>query len=164
MAQAAQSSDRTAIPFWLAGDHYMIAWGSINHSKPLLLFVDTGAAGVGLICPDSTIKEAGVKLMTAQAGEGVGGGGKIKITPFVVDELTLGPAKESKIVGLVGAFPPSLETTFGFRIGGLISHSFFRHYAVTFDFTGMKLILQRKESSCGPTRASSDLYSRLMIE
>jgi predicted aspartyl protease/Tfp pilus assembly protein PilF len=146
MAQGAPSANQTAIPFWLAGDHYMVAWGNINHSQPLLLFVDTGAAGVGLTCPDSTIKEADIKLLEGQAGEGVGGGGRIKITPFVVDELTLGAATERKIVGLAGAFPPTLENTFGFCIGGLISHSFFRPYAVTFDFTGMRLFLKRKDS------------------
>lgn len=149
VARTAQSANQSVVPFWLAGDHYMVAWGSINHSRPLLLFVDTGAAGVGLTCPDSTIKEAGIKLSEGQAGEGVGGGGKIKITPFVVDELTLGAAKESKIVGLAGAFPPTLENTFGFRLGGLISHSFFRPYSVTFDFTGMRLVLKKKESQEG---------------
>lgn len=158
MAQTAQSANHMVVPFWLAGDHYMVAWGSINRSQPLLLFVDTGAAGVGLTCPDSTIKEAGIKLSEGQAGEGVGGGGRIKITPFVVDELTLGAAKASKIVGLAGAFPPTLENTFGFRIGGLISHTFFRPYAVTFDFTGMRLVLKKKASrpaTTGDQRAAN---------
>jgi hypothetical protein len=42
-----------------------------------------------------------------------------------------------------GPFP--LENTFGFRIGGLISHGFFRPYAVAFDFNGMRLLLKRQQ-------------------
>ena len=43
--------------------------------------------------------------------------------------------------GFYGPFPASLEQTFGFRIGGVISHTFFKGYAVTFDFDGMRLFL-----------------------
>ena len=44
--------------------------------------------------------------------------------------------------GVAGAFPPSLEHSEGFRIAGLISHAFFRPYAVTFDFDRMRLEIQ----------------------
>lgn len=45
--------------------------------------------------------------------------------------------------GIVGPFPPSMEYMFGFRIAGIISHTFFRPYAVTFDFANMQVYLQR---------------------
>ena len=57
--------------------------------------------------------------------------------------LTLGEAKELSVQGLHGAIPPGSEKRFGFRMGGLISHGFFRPYAVTFDFLSMTLYLKK---------------------
>ncbi len=131
------------VPFWMALDHYMLAWGKVNQSQEMLFFVDTGLAGGGFTCPESTLTEAGINLMEDRASEGLGGGGKVKVIPFVVEELSLGEAKEKNIVGVfTGAFP--LEKAFGFRIGGLISHGFFRPYALTLDFQRMRFFLLRK--------------------
>jgi hypothetical protein len=96
----------------------------------LLLFVDTGLAGGGVTLAD-------------QAGEGVGGGGQMRVVPFMVEKLSLGESAERNARGLfAGPFP--LEDFFGFRIGGQIAHGFFRSYAVTFDFTGLRLLLKRQ--------------------
>ena len=79
---------------------------------------------------------------TGQAGEGVGGGGRVKFRLFPTEELSLGPATQKGIGGMLGVFPPNLETKYGFRIGGLISHAFFKPYSVTFDFGGMRILLR----------------------
>lgn len=139
----AKVAGAVAVPFWMAGDHFMVAWGRVNNSPPLLWVVDTGLAGGGFVGPESTLKDGAIKLPQGQEQEGVGGGGKVKVVPFVVDELSLGPVTERNIVGFSGAFPPSLEFSQGFRIGGIISHQFFRPYALTFDFMGMRLILRK---------------------
>jgi hypothetical protein len=142
--QDAKRQKCIVVPFWMAGDHYMVAWGTVNKSQRTLFFVDTGLAGGGFTCPESTLKETRIQLQESLASEGVGGGGKVKVVPFAVEELTLGNAKEHNIHGMyVGAFP--LENAFGFRIGGLISHGFFRHYALSLDFERMKYFLKRKE-------------------
>lgn len=134
------------IPFWLALDHYILAWGKVNQTQEMLFLVDTGLAGGGFTCPESTLREAQIDLMEEKATEGLGGGGKVKVIPFMIDELSLGEAKEKNIIGVfIGAFP--LEKAFGFRIGGLISHGFFRHYSLTLDFRQMRLILKRGSSS-----------------
>lgn len=83
-------------------------------------------------------------MLEEHASERVGGGGTIRVVPFAIDELALGNAKERNLTGVFGPFPPDLELSEGFRIGGIISHQFFRPYAVTFDFTGMRLFLRRK--------------------
>lgn len=140
-----QGQKNNFVPFWMAGDHYMVAWGTVNKSQPMLFFVDTGLAGGGFTCPESTLKEGGIELQETQAGEGIGGGGRVKVVPFMVEELTLGGAKEQNVRGIFsGAFP--LESAFGFRIGGIISHGFFRPYALTFDFNSMRLVLKKGES------------------
>jgi predicted aspartyl protease len=144
LEQKAKAEGHIVIPFWMAGDHLMAAWGKVNNSRPMLLFVDTGLAGGGFTCPESTIKEAGIKLQEDKAGEGIGGGGRVKVIPFVVNELALGEAREHNIRGLYAGSPP-LGDVFGFHIGGIISHAFFRPYSLTFDFSGMRLFLNRKE-------------------
>jgi hypothetical protein len=128
----------------MAGDHYMVAWGTVNKSQPMLFFVDTGLAGGGFTCPESTLKESGIQLQKSLATQGIGGGGKVMVVPFVADELSLGDTKENNVNGLyLEAFP--LENAFGFHIGGIISHGFFRSYALSLDFVGMKYFLKRRE-------------------
>jgi predicted aspartyl protease len=130
-----------AVPFWLAGDHYLLAPGTVN-GNPTLLFVDTGLAGMGFTAPASTLKAAGIAVQQGQVVEGLGGGGKVSASRFNVGELALGSAVARNVPGLAGIFPASLENKFGFRIGGLISHAFFRSYSLTIDFSRMRLYLR----------------------
>jgi hypothetical protein len=140
--EQAPATKTVAVTFWMAGDHFMVAWGGIN-GKRVFFFVDTGGAGVGTKLAEFAIKEADIHLEEDKAVEGVGGGGKLRSVPYVVKDLALGAAHERNVPGVFeGPFP--WEWTFGFRLAGLISHSFFRPYALTFDFEGMQLLLQRK--------------------
>jgi predicted aspartyl protease len=141
--EGAEGHDAFSQPFWMAGDHYMVAWGVVNTSSPMLFFIDTGLAGGGFTCPESTLRAAGIDLDETRAGEGIGGGGTVRVVPFKVDQLYFGRARQKDVAGLFsGAFP--LEDALGFHIGGLISHGFFRSYALTFDFGEMKLYLEEK--------------------
>jgi hypothetical protein len=145
MKRQIQSKDNIVVPFWMAGDHIIVARGTVNKSGPILFFLDTGMAGGGFTGSDKTVKEANIQL-PEESFEGVGGGGKVMIKPAVVDELALGDAKEKNVMGLFGAFDNTdLEYKFGFRIGGIISHGFFRPYKLTFDFTTMNLVLEREK-------------------
>jgi len=141
----AEAQRQIVVPFWMAGDHFMVAWGQVNQAAPALFFIDTGFSKGGFLCPESTLKEAGITpVREAAATAPEGAAQPPSETPFVVNQLSLGDARGEKINGLTGIFPPSLEYAFGFRIAGLISHQFFQPYAVTFDFTGMKLFLRRQ--------------------
>lgn len=150
LEREARDEQHVVIPFWMAGDHYMVARGAVNNSKPLLFFVDTGLAGNGFTCPESTLREAGITLQERNAREGKGGGGTFKIVPFEVDSLSLGGATERQVPGVLGPFPAVLENSFGFRIAGLISHQFFRSYVLTLDFTGMRLFLRKRSGTPDP--------------
>jgi hypothetical protein len=132
----------SALPFWLADDHFIVTRGAVNGGSETLFFVDTGLAGAGFTCPQSTLKDARIELRPELEGEGTGGGGSFNYTPFAVDELRLGDTSRQRIGGVTGAFPPQLEWELGFRIGGLVSHEFFRPYALTLDFAAMKLALR----------------------
>lgn len=129
------------MPFWMAGDHLMLARGTLAASPPLLWFVDTGLAGAAFTCPETTIRDAGLPIPGDAAFQGTGGGGSVKVRPFAVPKLTLGGAETSNLLGFLGPFPASLEHAQGFRIAGIVSHGFLRTYAMTLDFDRMRLTL-----------------------
>jgi hypothetical protein len=131
-----------AVPFWLAGHHMVLARGRLAATPPMLLFVDTGLGGVAFTAPASTLTAAGVSLDHAQTAFGTGGGGRLAVVPFRVSELALGDHTRTDLDGLAGAFPPPLEWDMGFRIGGLISHQYFRAGALTLDFDAMRLTVR----------------------
>ncbi len=138
---AASSGKSVAVPFWIASDHFMVAWGRVETLPPALLFVDTGLAGAGVKLAESVIKEAGIKLEEDKASEGAGGGGKLKIVPYTVRQLSFGDVKEDNVSGIYdGPFP--WENAFGFHLAGMVGHDFFKPYVVTFDFENMKVFLQ----------------------
>jgi hypothetical protein len=87
--QLFQETGAVKVPFWLAGDHFMVAHGTVNQSSPKLFLVDTGMAGGGFTCSEATLQEAGIELDESQAREGIGGGGKVKLIPFTVQRLAL---------------------------------------------------------------------------
>lgn len=132
----------TAVPFWIAGDHFMVGWGQVEALAPTLLFVDSGLTGAGVKLAESVIRQAGITLDEDKAETGAGGGGTLKIVPYTVRHLSFGAVKEENVPGLYdGPFP--WENLFGFHLAGMVGHDFFKPYAVTFDFEHMKIILTR---------------------
>jgi len=139
-------SDRThVVPFWMARQHFIVAWGEVNGKAKCLMHVDTGMAGGGFGCHKSVRDEAGIDLTGLPSFEGMGGGGPIKVTPCNVDSVSLGSAQRRDVQALFGGMPPAAEYAMGFRIGGLVSHGFLKPYAVTIDFERMRLFLTERE-------------------
>jgi Aspartyl protease/Tetratricopeptide repeat len=139
--RAASSGKGVEVPFWIAGDHFMVGWGRVETLPPVLLFVDTGLAGAGVKLAEPVIKEARIKLEQDKAFEGAGGGGKLKIVPYTVRQISFGDIRANNLSGLYdGPFP--WEYTFGFHLAGMVGHDFFKPYAVTFDFENMRIFLQ----------------------
>jgi hypothetical protein len=133
---------RVVVPMWMASDHFMVGWGRVEALPPTLLFVDTGLMGTGVKLAESVITEAGIKLEENKATEGAGGGGKLRIVPYVVHQLSFGDIKEEDVRGLYdGPFP--WENMFGFHLAGMVGHDFFKPYAVTFDFQNMQIFLEQ---------------------
>ncbi len=140
--EKASAGKAVAVPIWMAGDHYMVGWGQINSTPPTLLFVDTGLAGAGTKLAESMIKAAGIQLEEDKATEGAGGGGKLKIVPYVVKQASLGDVKEENVPGLYDG-PLPWEHSFGFYLAGMLGHDFFKPYAVTFDFDNVRVLLEK---------------------
>jgi predicted aspartyl protease len=141
-AEVADSKRTYAVPFWMAKKHSLVAWGTVNDTASCLMHVDTGMAGGGFDCHESVRKEAGIDLTGQPTFQGMGGGGPVEVTPYTIDRIALGEARQSGIQALFGAMPPSMEYAMGFRIGALVSHGFFRPYALTLDFERMQMHLR----------------------
>ncbi|MGB9245470.1 MAG: aspartyl protease family protein [Candidatus Acidiferrales bacterium] len=129
------------VPMWMAGDHFMVAWGRVNTQPISLFFVDSGLAGAGVKLTESAIQQAGIHLDESKASEGQGGGGMLKIIPYTVGQFTVGEITEQNMAGLYdGPFP--WENEFGFHLAGMFGSDFLKHHAVTFDFTNMRIIFR----------------------
>jgi hypothetical protein len=138
----ASAGNSVAVPFWIAGDHFMVGWGRVEALAPSLLFVDTGLDGAGVKLADSVIKQAGIRLEEDKASTGAGGDGTLRIVPYVVHRLWFGEVQESNVPGLYdGPFP--WQTSFGFALAGMVGHDFFKPYAITFDFENMRIFLRK---------------------
>ncbi len=137
-----QGSDVAAVevPFWLGGDHFIVARGSLEDSGPLLFFVDTGLENGAFLTSRKTAERLGIPLDETRCIEERTIYGQMKQIPFAIRKLTLGGAEQRDLIGLVGEFP--VEDALAFHIDGLISHQFFRSYAMTLDFTSMEIFLQ----------------------
>ncbi len=140
--QLAATSDKgVAVPFWMASDHFMVGWGRVETLPRSLLFVDTGLDGAGVKLAQSVIKEAGIQLEEGKASTGAGGGGTLRIVPYIVNRLSFGRVQEKNVRGLYdGPFP--WKNTFGFHLAGMVGHDFFRPYAMTLDFENMEILLK----------------------
>lgn len=129
------------VPMWLAGDHFMVAWGRVQENPPALMFIDSGLAGAGVKLAEPAIKEANIKLERDKATTGQGGGGVLQVVPYVVQEVSLGDVREKNVEGLYdGPFP--WERVWGFYVAGMVGHDFLKSHAVTFDFVGMRVIFR----------------------
>jgi Aspartyl protease/Tetratricopeptide repeat len=138
----ASAGNSVAVPFWIAGDHFMVGWGRVEALAPSLLFVDTGLSGAGVKLAESVIKQAGIRLEEDKASRGAGGGGTLRIVPYVVHRLSFGEVQETNVPGLYdGPFP--WQTSFGFALAGMVGHDFFKPYAITFDFENMRIFLRK---------------------
>jgi hypothetical protein len=127
--------------------HYILAEGTFNDQPPTLFFVDTGLAGKGFTAPEVDLQKAGIAVDWNKAQSGAGGGGDVRMVDITIDRLTLGTgANQVSATQVPGRVLEGgvavLGDQLGFRVGGLISHQFFRPYALTLDFIGMRLFVQ----------------------
>ena len=140
-------------PFWMAADHFMVTWGSVNSHSPRLLIIDTGGENTGLVLGPADAAAAGITL-DKKKGQRVTSGivnGQVQYAtayPVTVDKLALGAAVGCDLPG--GVITPLASPDFGFATGGRVSHSFFLPFAATYDVSRMRLSLRGSTSSCGP--------------
>ena len=130
-----------AIPFWMEGDHYILARGTANKSESLLFFVDTGLGSGAFYFPIRTADKIGMNINKNIIRRLHGGGGMFEYYPAELIEMTLGEAKQKNLNGIIVENDGGLSTRYEYTIDGIISHTFLKNYAVTFDFDNMIITL-----------------------
>jgi len=140
--RAPRSSDAPAgIPMWLVGDHFIFAKASINRGDEALFNVDSGGSGIGVQLTKAALDAAHITPDADRPTTGMSPAGPVRSLPFVADSVALGAALQSNVPGV---YLPSGDQygIFPFDVAGTISQEFLKHYAVTFDFTAMRLALR----------------------
>jgi hypothetical protein len=145
-------------PFWLAGDHEILATGAINGTKQLVV-IDTSLPDQACLLPRSTLAQIGEDPGdAAPPPPGTPPGLRRPPQPVTVTAktVTLGDATQADVVCEAGSFPPALEISTGARIGLLLSHPFLKRYAATFDFQAMRMTLQAPSATAGEGKSESN--------
>ncbi|MFE5325564.1 tetratricopeptide repeat protein [Embleya sp. NPDC056575] len=143
---ARPSPDELArLPLWLAGDHFPCTLGSLGQREPRMVTVDTGGIASALDTTVAIAERYGLTVDHAHPRERFG----IKFYPITADRIGLGGAVRRNVQGM-GAekvfpgFPgPGQSAQFGFDLIANFTHEFFKPYAVSFDYVGMKLSITR---------------------
>ncbi|MBV9248622.1 MAG: aspartyl protease family protein [Acetobacteraceae bacterium] len=143
---SSEPGKNVSMRFWMAGDHFLLARGRVMSQPPAMFFVDTGLAGGGVNLPQSVIKELGINLDTRKTMPGTGGGGTFQTVSYTVPQVSLGGLTRKDVPALYDG-PVAWDHAWGFYVGALVGHEFFRPYALTLDFQRMKLILTRFPNS-----------------
>jgi hypothetical protein len=141
-APPTEAAPLASIPFLLVRDHFILARGAFDGGPQQMFFVDSGLAGFAFTAPASTLAAAGIALPVV-AAQNPALPGQSAATPFGINSLSLGSLHRENLQGLYGPFPPSLESSTGIHIAGIVSHAFFRPFAVTFDFQRMAIEIRK---------------------
>jgi hypothetical protein len=138
-----QATDQ--LPLWLAGDHFPCTLGSLGDYGPRMVTVDTGGIASGLDTTVEIAERVGVKVDYDHPIEHFGN----KIYPITADRISLGRAVGRNVPGhaaerVFPGFPgPGQSAQFGFDLIANFTHEFFKPFAITFDYTDMKLSITR---------------------
>jgi tetratricopeptide (TPR) repeat protein len=133
------------LPLWLAGDHYPCTLGSLGDYGPRMVTVDTGGIGSGLDTTVEIAERVGIKVDYDHPIEEFG----TKIYPITADRISLGGAVGRNLPGHAAetVFPglpgPGQSAQFGFDMIANFTHEFFKPFAITFNYTDMKLFITR---------------------
>lgn len=140
--QAASKRGETRVPLWYVPDHFLFAQARVNDGSVGLFNIDTGGEGMGLQATKHTVTDAHIALDFAHKSQFNGGGGSITTIPFHAT-VTVG---HTTVKDLPGQYFPDGDQygIFPFTVSGTISHEFFRHLAVTFDFVAMRMVLSNQ--------------------
>ncbi len=133
------AGDPAGAPMYLTPGRQLLTEARVNSTLPTLVFVDTGMSGAAFAAPASTVQAARLALPEVDPVAAHGGGGAAGI-PFVLPELEAGGCRREHVNSvLLPRFP--LERQYGFRIGGLLAHDFFRDKCLTLQFDRMRIAI-----------------------
>ena len=123
---------RTRVPFYMWGDHYMFARGAVGRHKGLNFFIDSGLVSLH---PGGAGGMRQAAFTTSMANLTAWGFAEDDLAKGVVEShlpVALGPLAQTNLLivpGKVGTTPFG-----GVQMHGLLSHAFLKRYTWTLDF------------------------------
>ncbi len=127
-------------PMYLTPERQLLTEARVNGTLPTLVLVDTGMSGAAFAAPPSTMQAARLTLPEIDPVSTYSGG-TVAGMPFVLPELEAGGCRRENVNALLlPRFP--LERQYGFRIGGLLAHDFFRGKCLTLQFDRMRMLIE----------------------
>jgi hypothetical protein len=132
--------DRTEVPYFMWGDHYMFARGGFGEHKDLNFFVDSG-----LVAIDPTNGRQACFMSSAKLYKKWGVDAELVKKRFFETPvpISLGPLEQKNQYFMPTKSPVS--TLGGVRIDGLLSHGFLCKYSWTLDFDRRVYVFAQKK-------------------
>jgi hypothetical protein len=131
----------SVVPFWLVGDHFVVTRGAIAGIAGLVL-LDSGLVGGGVAPSTAVVRRA--HLISGASDTGFTANGRhVRLQRVDVPTVRVGDSLERDVRGFYQPGPSPLDL-FPFALLGAVSHDFFRHRALTIDFTSMRVSIARR--------------------
>ncbi|HET6711340.1 aspartyl protease family protein [Amycolatopsis sp.] len=132
------------LPLWLAGDHFPCSLGSVLGYGPRVVTLDTGGLAHGLDTTVELAERLGIPVDRAHPRQ-MGG---TTVYPITAERISLGGATGHDVRGFaserggLGIPGPGQAGQFGFTPIANFTHEFFKPFAITFDYTAMRLFIR----------------------
>ena len=129
------------VPLWSIGDNDFYVEGAVGNAGPRMWRVDTGLAGVGVrLWGGSDLARAALEPVTETVKVQAVSNRKPGSLGFTLPQLRVGEAEAFEIPAEIAKTPASVAAL-PFKVGGVLSHEFFKRWSVTFDLDKMHLVL-----------------------
>jgi tetratricopeptide (TPR) repeat protein len=142
----ANRAGATPLPLWLARDHGLHSRGSIAGSGPRVMGVPIGGTGeIAAGMSEETAKQLRVRTDYDRPLETFAHSHPVVTYPCYPKEIRLGNAAAKEVYCV--ATPNQPLAPLGFDVLGHFSHSFYKPYNITLDFTNMNLYIARGKAT-----------------
>lgn len=138
----AERAGAKPLPLWLAREHLLHSRGSIAGSGARVVALDIGGTGEMVAgISGEMAKELRIRIDHDRPLEAFAGGQPVVSYPCYPKEVRLGNATAQDVYCY--ANNRSASTDYGFDVPAHFSHSFYKPYNVTLDFTDMNVYIAR---------------------
>jgi hypothetical protein len=142
----AERAGAEPLPLWLAHEHIPFSRGSIAGSGPGVMGLHIGGLGIDVAgMSEETAKQLRIRIDYDRPEETSAGLQPVTVYPCYPKEARLGSATANDVYCI--ASKRSASAPHGFDVLGHFSHSFFKPYNVTLDFTDMNVYIARGKAS-----------------
>ncbi|GAA3139983.1 hypothetical protein GCM10010466_33830 [Planomonospora alba] len=144
---AAERAGADPLPLWLAGEHLLFSRGGVAGSGTRVVALNIGGTGEMVASMSgATVERLRIRVDHDRPMETSAGGQFVTVYPCYPKEVRLGGAVAEDAYCYADRRPDEPRRE-GFDVLANISHSFYKPYNVTLDFTGMNVYVARGKAA-----------------